>query len=76
MQKQKIVVFTGAGVSAESGIATFRDKQRLVARPQDRRCNTPEGWHRNPQMVLISTTNAVRRLLGHNLTQPIKLSPS
>lgn len=52
MQKQKIVVFTGAGVSAESGIATFRDSNGLWQDHKIEDVATPEGWHRNPQMVL------------------------
>ena len=52
MQKAKIVVFTGAGVSAESGIATFRDSNGLWQDHKIEDVATPEGWHRNPQMVL------------------------
>jgi NAD-dependent deacetylase len=52
MQKPKIVVFTGAGVSAESGIATFRDSNGLWHNHRIEDVASPEGWQRNPQLVL------------------------
>lgn len=52
MQKPKIVVFTGAGVSAESGIATFRDSNGLWHNHNIEDVASPEGWRRNPQLVL------------------------
>lgn len=50
--KKKIVVFTGAGVSAESGIKTFRDSGGLWEEYDVREVATPEAWHRNPALVL------------------------
>ncbi|MFO1367390.1 MAG: Sir2 family NAD-dependent protein deacetylase [Marinagarivorans sp.] len=52
MQKPKIVVFTGAGVSAESGIATFRDGNGLWHNHRIEDVASPQGWARNPQLVL------------------------
>lgn len=52
MQKPKIVVFTGAGVSAESGIATFRDSDGLWHNHRIEDVASPQGWARNPQLVL------------------------
>ncbi len=52
MQKPKIVVFTGSGVSAESGIATFRDSNGLWHNHRIEDVASPEGWRRNPQLVL------------------------
>jgi NAD-dependent deacetylase len=49
---QRIVAFTGAGISAESGLSTFRDKQTGLwakYRPED--LATPEAFRRNPRMV-------------------------
>ena len=43
MNKQKIVVFTGAGVSAESGIKTFRDSDGLWEEHHVEDVATPEG---------------------------------
>ncbi|MGB0084020.1 MAG: NAD-dependent deacylase [Rhodomicrobiaceae bacterium] len=49
---QNIVVLTGAGLSAESGIATFRDKDGVWAKYDYREVATPEGFQRNPAKVL------------------------
>lgn len=49
---QNIVVLTGAGLSAESGISTFRDKDGVWARYDYRDVATPEGFARNPAKVL------------------------
>ena len=43
-----IVVFTGAGISAESGIKTFRDSGGLWEEHRIEDVATPEGWARNP----------------------------
>lgn len=48
----KIVVLTGAGMSAESGIATFRDSGGLWENHQVEDVATPEGFRKNPQLVL------------------------
>ena len=47
-----IVVFTGAGVSAESGLKTFRDSDGLWENYRIDEVATPEAWERNPQLVL------------------------
>ena len=49
---RKLVVLTGAGISAESGIATFRDAGGLWEGHRVEDVATPEGWTRNPAMVL------------------------
>ncbi len=51
-QYQRIVVLTGAGLSAESGLATFRDKGGIWAKYDYRDVATPEGFARNPSLVL------------------------
>lgn len=48
----KIVILTGAGISAESGIRTFRDAGGLWEGYRIEDVATPEAWHRQPQMVL------------------------
>lgn len=50
--KKKLVVLTGAGISAESGIATFRDSGGLWEGHRVEDVATPEGWHKNPALVL------------------------
>ncbi len=52
MIKPKIVVLTGAGVSAESGIATFRDADGLWEGHDIMEVATPQGWEANPALVL------------------------
>lgn len=47
-----IVVLTGAGMSAESGIATFRDTGGLWEQYAVEDVATPEGYRRNPELVL------------------------
>lgn len=49
---KKIVVLTGAGISAESGIRTFRDGDGLWRTHRFQDLATPEAWRRNPQLVL------------------------
>jgi NAD-dependent deacetylase len=48
---QRIVILTGAGISAESGIATFRDKDGLWAKHDISEVATPEAFARNPAQV-------------------------
>ena len=50
--KKKLVVLTGAGISAESGIKTFRDSDGLWEGHNVKDVATPEGWHKNPALVL------------------------
>ena len=49
---KKIVVFTGAGISAESGIKTFRASDGLWEEYNIADVATPEGWRVNPKLVL------------------------
>ncbi|QYK42653.1 MAG: NAD-dependent deacylase [Paracoccaceae bacterium] len=49
---KRIVVLTGAGVSAESGLGTFRDRDGLWSQYDLNEVATPEGFARNPQKVL------------------------
>lgn len=48
---QKIVVLTGAGISAESGLGTFRDEAGLWAQHRIEDVATPEGFARDPALV-------------------------
>jgi NAD-dependent deacetylase len=49
---KKLIALTGAGISAESGIATFRDSGGLWEGHKVEDVATPEGWRRNPKLVL------------------------
>ena len=52
MLKKKIVVLTGAGVSAESGLKTFRDSDGLWEGYNIEDVATPRAWKKDPQLVL------------------------
>lgn len=49
---KKIVILSGAGMSQESGIRTFRDMDGLWEEYDVREVATPEGWQRNPKLVM------------------------
>lgn len=51
MKDKRIVILTGAGVSAESGLGTFRDKDGLWTKYDLNDVATPEGFARNPKFV-------------------------
>ncbi len=51
MTRKKLVVLTGAGVSAESGIRTFRDSNGLWENHDIMEVASPEGWRRNRTLV-------------------------
>ena len=51
MTKQKIIVFSGAGVSAESGLGTFRDNEGLWEKYNIEEVATPEAWNMDSAMV-------------------------
>lgn len=65
---EKIVILTGAGISAESGLGTFRDEDGLWAKHRIEDVATPEGFARDPGLV-HAFYNARR-------TQAAKASPN
>src|SRR5690349_20495304 len=52
MPKPKLVVLTGAGISAESGLRTFRDSDGLWEGYNVTDVATPRAWRKDPQLVL------------------------
>jgi NAD-dependent protein deacetylases, SIR2 family len=60
---KKIVVLTGAGMSAESGISTFRDSDGLWNNHRVEDVATPEGFAANPQLVLDFYNHRRRELI-------------
>src|SRR5688500_12206314 len=52
MNKKQLVVLTGAGISAESGLKTFRDSDGLWEGYDITEVATPGAWRKNPQLVL------------------------
>ncbi|WP_318344329.1 SIR2 family NAD-dependent protein deacylase [Flagellimonas baculiformis] len=63
MPKPKIVVLTGAGMSAESGLKTFRDANGLWEGHDVMEVASPEGFARNPELVLEFYNQRRRQLL-------------
>lgn len=52
MGKKKLVILTGAGISAESGLKTFRDSDGLWEGHDVYKVATPGGWTKDPKLVL------------------------
>lgn len=52
VMKKKLVVLTGAGISAESGLKTFRDSDGLWEGYDVTEVATPRAWRKNPKLVL------------------------
>ena len=61
--KKKIVVLSGAGMSAESGINTFRDADGLWEGHDVMEVASPEGWQADPKLVLAFYNQRRRQLL-------------
>jgi NAD-dependent deacetylase len=70
---KKLVILSGAGMSAESGISTFRDTGGLWDQYPVEQVATPEGYQRNPELVLRFYNERRKQLLsvepnrGHKL---------
>lgn len=58
-----IVVLTGAGISAESGLKTFRDSNGLWEGHDVMEVASPQGWNKNPELVLDFYNQRRRQLL-------------
>lgn len=78
MGKKNLVILTGAGMSAESGFATFRDSGGLWEEYNVEDVATPEGYERNPKLV-IEFYNGLRKQLlaakpnrGHELVAQLE----
>ena len=64
MGKKRLVVLTGAGMSAESGISTFRDSDGLWEQYPVQKVASIEGFRENPQLVLDFYTARRRDFVG------------
>ncbi len=60
---KKIVVFSGAGMSAESGIQTFRDADGLWEQHRVEDVATPEAWRKDPDLVTRFYNERRRRII-------------
>ncbi len=63
MRKEKVVILSGAGVSAESGISTFRDAGGLWEGHDVMEVASPEGWRKNKALVLDFYNQRRRKLM-------------
>ena len=63
MEKQKIVILTGAGMSAESGLKTFRDADGLWEGHDVMEVASPQGFAKNPKLVFEFYNQRRRQLL-------------
>ncbi len=63
MEKQKVVIITGAGISAESGLKTFRDSNGLWEGHDVMQVASPQGWTDNMELVLDFYNQRRRQLL-------------
>lgn len=76
---KKLVVLTGTGMSAESGISTFRDSGGLWDRYPVEQVATPEGYAANPELVINFYNERRKQLLevkpnkGHELLAELEL---
>ena len=66
---EKIIVLTGAGISAESGLKTFRDSDGLWENHIIEDVATPDAWDRDPELVLKFYNERRKQV---NLAQPNK----
>ncbi|TDE04125.1 SIR2 family NAD-dependent protein deacylase [Flavobacterium hiemivividum] len=77
--RKRLVVLTGAGISAESGIKTFRDGDGLWEGHDVMDVATPEGWLRNPELVLDFYNKRRQQLkevtpnLGHEILAQLEV---
>ena len=62
--KPKLVVLSGAGMSAESGLSTFRDKNGLWDNHNISDVASPEGWERDRELVLNFYNERRRKMWG------------
>lgn len=61
--KKRVIVLTGAGISAESGLKTFRDANGLWEGHDVMEVATPQGFYNNPELVLDFYNQRRRQLL-------------
>jgi NAD-dependent deacetylase len=64
MKKKKVVVFTGAGISAESGLKTFRDSGGLWEEYKVEDVATPEAWEKDPETVLTFYNKRLKQVIN------------
>ena len=70
---KKLVILSGAGISAESGIQTFRDSDGLWNNHKIEDVATPDGWRKNREVVLdfYNTRRAQLKTVEPNLAHQL-----
>ena len=66
--EQSIVILTGAGISKESGLDTFRDADGIWSKVNIEDVATPEAFKRNPQRVQEFYNSRRMQLINNNVT--------
>jgi NAD-dependent deacetylase len=73
---KKLVILSGAGISAESGLKTFRDSDGLWEGYDVNEVATPRGWKKNPELVLefynmrrMNVRDAIPNAAHHGLAE-------
>ena len=69
MKYNNIVILTGAGISAESGIKTFRDSNGLWENHDVQEVASPEGFARDPELVLEFYNQRRRQVLSDSVKE-------
>ena len=69
--KKKLIVLTGAGISAESGLKTFRDSDGLWEGYDINEVATPGAWKKNPELVLQFYNMRRRNVYGCTCLMPL-----
>ena len=67
MKANPVVILSGAGISRESGLDTFRDKGGIWDRYDPQKVATIEGWHNNPDLVQEFYNLRRAELLANNI---------
>ncbi len=70
---KNLVVLTGSGISAESGLKTFRESGGLWEGYDVYEVATPEGWHKNPALVLEFYNQRRKQALESNPNEAHKI---
>ena len=73
--KQKVVILSGSGLSAESGLPTFRDAAGLWRQHSWQELASPDGWRANPALVLEFYNERRAKAWARSRMQPISPSP-
>lgn len=71
--RKKLIVFSGAGMSAESGLKTFRDNGGLWEEHDVYEVATPEAWAKNPELVLKFYNERRKQLLKASFNKAHKI---